>query len=502
MALPMRRCLSLIAAALVVSTAFVFSAEPASAWDGRFRKDPDTLVDPGRLQSVLSQLLAPDATIGDTDASPVGVGTETVGVDLVADAAAESMSSSSSGSVYWVDNTPLSGDCPPAAYPTIQAAVNASGPNDTVKVCPGTYPEQVRIIGPGHDGLKLESLKPLQAVIQWPTVESSPLALVYFNQANGVTLRGFKITGPFTFNGCSPERHEGILVDNAFDERIHHNHITLIRNSNPAMYGCQEGDGVAIGRRVDVPPATATPGSARVDHNVIDLYQKNGVQVTNPESSAKVDHNVITGSDAVQIITASNGVVVIRGAGATVDHNVISNNNYTPFPLSSGVIVAEAPPGSSSVNHNRIFDNDYGVNVDTQNGLEVSHNDVFDGRGDGIALCGDPAFGCGAATGIVVRSNDIHDNRGSGIALYGADANLLKSNHVESNGGGFPGPDSTDGIQVDSTSGGNQILTNHMTDNVTHDCHDDSAGSGTAGTANVWDGDKGLTENRPGLCRP
>jgi len=39
--------------------------------------------------------------------------------------------------------------------------VTASGPNDTVKVCPGTYTERVQIIGSAHDGLRLESLTPL-----------------------------------------------------------------------------------------------------------------------------------------------------------------------------------------------------------------------------------------------------------------------------------------------------------------------------------------------------
>ena len=52
---------------------------------------------------------------------------------------------------YRVDDNQA--ECPTAQFITVQAAVNASGPNDTVKVCPGTYPEQVRIDGPGHDGL-------------------------------------------------------------------------------------------------------------------------------------------------------------------------------------------------------------------------------------------------------------------------------------------------------------------------------------------------------------
>jgi hypothetical protein len=41
-----------------------------------------------------------------------------------------------------------------------------------------------------------------------------------------------------------------------------------------------------------------------------------------------------------------------------------------------------------------------------------------------------------------------------------------------------------------------------MQDNVTHDCHDDSNDSGTAATANFWINNKGVTQNRPGLCRP
>jgi hypothetical protein len=40
--------------------------------------------------------------------------------------------------------------CRDAAFTTIQSAVTAAGPGDRVQVCPGTYPEQVRI-GEGKD---------------------------------------------------------------------------------------------------------------------------------------------------------------------------------------------------------------------------------------------------------------------------------------------------------------------------------------------------------------
>jgi parallel beta-helix repeat protein len=485
---------------IVVALVAVLILGPAraSAWT----KDSDSSVDTAMLSSIVTQLLAPDATLGDADTTAVGVGDVPVGIDgSLATYDASTSSSSSSSNTFIVDNTPLNGDCPNANYTTIQAAVTASGPGDTVKVCPGTYPEQVRITGHGHDKLKLESLKPLQAIIKWPTAESPPLALVDFNTADQVSLRGFTIAGPFTFPSCSPDRHEGVLVENAFDESIDHNHITMIANSVAGLRGCQEGDAVAIGHRIGTCSGTAQ-GSADLKDNLIDEYQKNGVQVFNPGSSAEVDHNEIVGpAGTVQPHAASNGVVVLCGAAAEIEHNVIRNNLFTGsffLATSGGVIVADAPPGSSEVDHNSIVNNDYGIETDSQNKLEIEHNDVLQSVTDGIVLCGDTGQGCGPATGIVVRSNEVENNGGNGIVLFDADSNLLKSNHVEDNG--TASSDTTDGIRLDANSGGNQIRDNHLDGNVTHDCHDDSTGTGTAFTANFWTANHGNTENKPGLC--
>jgi len=346
----------LFAVLATAAASLLLGVARASAW----HKDPDSMVDPVKVVASLV-LPTPDVTIGDQDTTVAGIGDAAVG------AGAMSYSDPPHGTTFWVDNTPLDGDCPQATFVSIQAAVTASGPNVTVKVCPGTYMEQVQIAGSTHDGLRLESLTPLGATIQFPGTLSTNHQLIDINDADGVTIRGFVISGPYTSTGCSVDRYEGVLFENhATDGRLDHNHVTLIRDANLAFWGCQQGDAVAIGRRLPGPPPPPPPGvpaSAEIDHNVIDRYQKNGVQAVNPGTNAIVDHNTINAStDAVlQGIIASNGIVVFREASATVEFNSVANNRFTAFPLSTGIILDEAPAGSSEVDHNSVFDNDFGI---------------------------------------------------------------------------------------------------------------------------------------------
>lgn len=473
---------------IALGVAALFSTIQAFAW----QKDPDA-VDPSQVTSIITQLLAPNPTIGDTDTTLVGIGTDPIGSgDLTA-----MPSDPPSASTIFVNNMPGDESCPTTPYTTIQQGIDASGPGDTVKVCPGTYVEQDVIGGHTHDGLKLESVVPQQAVIQWPAINTPPTnhQLVDVTNANGVVIRGFTMTGPFNSLGCQVDRFEGVLFDNAFTGEVDHSHITLIRDSNPALWGCQQGDAVAIGHR-----NFGTPGSATVDHNLIDKYQKNGVQAVNSGTSARIEHNTIIASTdaALQTIIASNGVVVFMQASATIDHNSVSENQYTPGHFSTGIILDEAPSGSSEIDHNSVFNNDYGIEADSETNLDISHNDVMNNTNDALLLCGDVTFGCTALTDLVVRANDIENNGGSGIFLNGANENLLKSNHIENNGAAAFGD--MDGIHADKNSSGNEILTNQLGGNVSYDCADDSSGTGTAGTANTWQNDHGLTSSPPGLC--
>jgi parallel beta helix pectate lyase-like protein len=122
---------------------------------------------------------------------------------------------------------------------------------------------------------------------------------------------------------------------------------------------------------------------------------------------------------------------------------------------------------------------------------------------------GGPGIGLyGGATGNTLDGNQIERNSnnfptstacvgcfGGGILLDDGSNNNVTGNHVRNNGT-LNGSDNTDGIRLNFPSTGNTIQSNHLRDNVMHDCHD-------ASTGNTWVDNHGETSfPTAGLCDP
>ena len=82
--------------------------------------------------------------------------------------------------------TPPGVNCDVPGYNTIQEAISAASPGDIIKVCPGTYTENVVI---GTSDLTVISTDGAPAT----TVRAAASAIVFFITAPGVTLSGFTI---------------------------------------------------------------------------------------------------------------------------------------------------------------------------------------------------------------------------------------------------------------------------------------------------------------------
>lgn len=341
---------------------------------------------------------------------------------------------------------------PTPTFDSIEAAVEAAPPGATINVCPGTYEEQVSFENPDDNSTTIRSLVRWAAVIKAPpTIILNVVdekSIVHVNAATGVRILAFTISGPGPAN-CDSIRY-GVWVENGGSATIDGNHITEIRDVDPlgltpGISGCQNGIGIQVGRKYADGP---TIGTALITHNLIDRYQKNGMTIDNVGSKATVLYNRVRGFGPVQSI-AQNGIQVSRGAYANVRDNEVSDNilvgPLTPFASSSGILLYGAPPVDPS-----------------------------------------PAPGTTIEDNLVYRNDD-------NIPAFGTQQAKIKNNRVF-NATRF------DGIYMASNSASNWIYGNFLRGNTEHDCHDDSVGPGTAGTANYWvDNDAG-TENRPGLC--
>ncbi len=99
------------------------------------------------------------------------------------------------------------------AFTTIQAAVSAASPGDTIKVCPGTYPEQVKIPDT-KDRITLVSVERRAAVIQAPPVlNPAEPDIVRVEGAEGVSLLRFTVRGPIPDTAfCNPLLVSGVRI--------------------------------------------------------------------------------------------------------------------------------------------------------------------------------------------------------------------------------------------------------------------------------------------------
>jgi parallel beta-helix repeat protein len=276
-------------------------------------------------------------------------------------------------------------------YSSINAAILAAHPGDTIKVDPGMYAEQV-VIGKNGDGVLLKNLRLIGAngksVIS-PVVNSQTAALVEVNGATNVTISGFTVSGPGQGFGSIGY---GILVDGGGSATISNNHITHICD-NP-MSGDQNGVGIRVGG-----PGGSTPGSATISHNTIDDYQKGGIVVNGVGSHATVSNNMVVGATN-NMADPTNGVQFSRGATGTITRNTVAANVYSgpvtdgepsfegSLPLAyQGVGILLYQAGKVTVASNTVNSNDIGIwDFGSDRGTQIRGNTASISTFDGIVL--------------------------------------------------------------------------------------------------------------------
>lgn len=260
------------------------------------------------------------------------------------------------------------------AYQTIQEAVDFAEPGTTVKVCPGEYDEQVTVT---TNKIKLVGLENVdgRAQISPPTSMTAPYALVLFTGgATGDSIKNFDIKGPFPDVLFCGSDAWGVKVEGGARARIQGNHISEIRATSPGLYGCQQGQGIGVGRM-----STGQVGHATIIGNTIDTFQKGGIYVDGPGSKATIKNNTVTGTGPSDII-AANGIQISRNAIGKLSGNTVTANSYTgDSAASSGILLYQAN-GATRVSGDSASANDVNIWLSDTVGTQISLAQVADGQ--------------------------------------------------------------------------------------------------------------------------
>ena len=335
-------------------------------------------------------------------------------------------------------------ECPNATFTRIQDAVDAAAPGSQIRVCKGTYVEQVSI----SKALDLEAdsgavLMPASMEANTTSLSSGSAiaAALLVSNATNVTIRGLTVDGANNgISQCAPNLM-GIFFQNASGEvdRVAVRNFKLSASLN----GCQSGTGIFV--------QSGNGGVSQVEihRSTIHDFQKNGITANEIGTTATMDENVVTGLGPTTG-AAQNGIQIGFGAGGSIQNNTVTNTVWAPctgiaactavatnilVTQSDGVIVKDNVTGISQVgiflhgNQGQVLENRTfatsvfdGIHIEGDQ-AQVKRNEVFNGAQSGIFIDGNnntvdhnviTEAGIGilkaaGAVGNVIQMNDAFD---------------------------------------------------------------------------------------------
>ena len=360
-------------------------------------------------------------------------------------------------------------NCSSPGYSSVQAAVDAAAKGNTVYLCGGQFSEQVFVNkdlmltgDPGSGLTAAGGTTYANTPTRYPAAFANddlflPQALLVITDGN-VNVTGLTISGPLPSGAGCAEQDFGILGLGG-NVQLHQDSVLNIADANPALYGCQFGVGIQIGREYW---PTADFGNflvenfnadGDIDHVTVSGYMKNGITIDAAGSHVNVHNSTVTGGGPYAPFgdaTAQNGIQISRGAQSDVHDNNVSANQYTGgvAAVSTGILVfggcGDPLELHTMVHNNTLSNNDVGVYLDnetdacdgtpsaTPTKLDVHNNNISSGAVTNRH--GDVTRGYQAGIADIGNGDNIHDNTISGTGYQPEDDSTAFVTQIDTSG--------------------------------------------------------------------
>jgi hypothetical protein len=363
------------------------------------------------------------------------------------------------GRVLVVDNEHRHRSCLGTRRPfdTIQGAVDVARAGATIWVCPGLYEETVRVETPrltlkganaGRDATR--SGRHRESVVSHLDSEGTVQLLADDITWDGFTIRGFaqKENGP---GMVTSERHSGYLIrDTIFVDN---------------------GVGLDLGASGEHPSFVC----------------RNRV-VANNEFTAGGGYGVFSERGARRVLITYNRFEGHNGAGI-----FFGDRGHTQRDL--------------LIDHNKSVDDLSFATLYNSSRVRVTNNSATARVGDAKFPGPASAIFIGARNDrVLAHRNRVHAASGNGIDVTpSAEPNQGKDDAPPTNitvSRNTAEHAELAGLHMATGTLGVSVTANTALDNLKWDCQDESTGTGTAGTANTWQGNVGRTAQPATICSP
>ncbi len=271
----------------------------------------------------------------------------------------------------------------PTDFPTIQAAINASNPGDTIKVLPGIYTEQLTI----NKSLTIIGSGSKSTIIQAPDVLNPSPVIPFPGRANIVeifneaiaTMKGFTIAGP---SGNICEGLAGVSI---------HGDATLEIDSS-AIIGCLR-EGILVGLAEFIPRGPQI-GHAVITKTDITDYRVVGIQTGGENTTLVISKSQVIAADAPEVV-GQIGIFGAIGPKVVIVDNKISGNicnnpecgpDFFTQVQGSGIFLFDVNQ-DSIIAGNKVTNNDLGIALAENSGCcKIENNKLSDNRFFGITI--------------------------------------------------------------------------------------------------------------------